>query len=158
MENVLYNNTNYFITIKKVYTNEIFTYSFINNQTLNEFKNTLCHHIERDFSLHDFHFIDVDYNSIHGITNTPCESAPPISYLDMLNKIKTKLIDTRTNDFYFYVSNIPHFVIHNCRICNAGVPIRELYGCTHALCQPCFVLGNGAGYEDCEYCNRVLQF
>ena len=110
MENVLYNNIIYYVTIKKAYTHEIVTYELVNNESLSEFKNNLSHKIQRDFGIDLFHIIDVDYNSIHGIEDVPSECAPPISYLNILRKIKINIMNNK-KEFYFYivpVSNSDH--------------------------------------------------
>jgi hypothetical protein len=155
MENALYNNTIYYITVKKSYSHQTFSYEFMNNQTYSEFKNNLYHNIVRDFNMESFYIVDVDHNSIHSITNTHSEVAPPISYLNILRKIKIKLLNNDTKEFYFYVSPITN--TDDCMNCIRGLPLINAYDCTRSMCQMCLIVGNNAGYRNCDYCNSPLN-
>jgi hypothetical protein len=152
MENALYNNTVYYVTVKKAYTNEIYKYEFVNDQSLSEFKNTLLHNIQRDYGMEFYYLIDVDYHSIHGITHVPSEGAPPITYLNIMRKIKINLLNNDTKEFYFYLVPIPN--VDDCGCCNLGLP--QMNTITNDLCRRCFQVGNNLGYRNCDYCNSPL--
>lgn len=161
-------NVVYYITIKKVYTDQIVSYEldFVNNEEVSEFQNKLRHVIQRDFGFELFHLVDVDYNSIHGIHDAPPEFAPPISYMSILRKITTNIIRNK-KEFYFYVvpiseSDIVNINNNNCIVCNEDIPLCDIYGCSGMLCQGCFIQKsiseNIIHYIDCcSYCNPILS-
>ncbi len=155
MENALYNNTIYYVTVKKAYSHQIFSYEFVNNQTLSDFTNSLSHNIVRDFNMNSFHIIDVDYNSTHGITHAPCECAPPISYLNILRKIKINLLNNDRKEFYFYVRPVTNS--DDCGNCFMGLPLNNPRDCNRSMCPRCFSVDHTYDYRNCNYCNLPLN-